>query len=173
MRSAPVAYRQTIAAPPNEVWALISAPGQLTEFHPFCAANPVQAWPGTHSVDVIEYHSGRIVTRSFTAWDEGAGYDLEVSDAGGAVAGVSWRLSGQATGSSLTIGITPRMLGDLPAALRWAPNRALVHPMLRRYLKAVLRGIEWRVTTGRQVRPDQFGTHRWFSARPAPGADAR
>ena len=41
---------------------------------------------------------------------------------------------------------------------------ALVGPMLGRYLRAVLAGIEWRITTGQPVQPDQFGRHRWFSA---------
>jgi hypothetical protein len=55
------------------------------------------------------------------------------------------------------------MFGEVPTALRWAPDRALVRPMLTRYLRAVMSGIAWRVTTGRPVRRNQFGAHRWFS----------
>ncbi len=159
-----IAHRQAIAASPSAVWAVISRPGHLAECHPFCAANPVQQWPGAGSVDHLEYLSGRVITRRFVAWDEGTGYDIDITDANGDVAGVSWRLEEDEDGSALTISVTPRMLGTVPAALRWLPERALVRPRLTRYLRAVLAGIEWRVTTGRPVRPDQFGSVRWFSA---------
>lgn len=158
-----VTRSRKIAAPADAVWGLIATPGHLAECHPFCAANPVDVWPGVGSRDHIEYYSGRVITRRFVAWHGASGYDIEITDATGAVADVTWRLSDDGTGSVLAIGITPRMLDEMPAGLRWAQNRALLRPMLSRYLRSVLAGIEWRVTTGRPVRRNQFGAHRWFS----------
>ncbi len=163
MPVSPVAHRQEIAAPAPAVWELISTAGHLVECHPFCAANPVDVWPGVGSEDHIEYFNGRTITRRFVGWQEGAGYDIEITDANGTVATVDWRLSGEGAGSALTIAITPHLFGNVPAVLRWVPYRALVRPMLARYLRAVVAGIEWRVTTGRPVRRNQFGAHRWFS----------
>lgn len=161
----PITVRQLIAAAPAEAWAVISAPGNLEECHPFCAANPVDAWPGPDSHDTVEYYNGRVIHRRFTAWREGVGYDLEASDANGPAASVAWRITTARAGAALTLSLTPRMLGRVPAVVRWVPYLAVVRPKMRRYLRAVLRGIEWRVTTGEPVRRNQFGAHPWFSPR--------
>jgi hypothetical protein len=154
-----------MAARPEAVWSLLSATGHLEECHPFCAANPVSEWPGVGGRDTLEYHNGRVVERHFTTWLDGTGYDIEVSDANGPVASVSWRIGAAATGSVLTVSITPRWLGEVSSALRWVLHVAIVRPMMRRYLQAVLRGVEWRVTTGEPVRRNQYGAHAWFSRR--------
>ena len=154
---------QHIAAPAGAVWDVISAAGYLEECHPFCAANPVDEWPGVGSQDRIEYYNGRKITRHFIAWEEGAGYDIEITDANGPVANVVWRLADEGAGSTLTITITPQMPGHLPTVVRWARDTIIVRPMLVRYLRSVMAGIEWRVTTGRPVQRNQFGAHRWFS----------
>ena len=154
-----------MAASPTEIWALISAPGNLEECHPFCAANPVDSWPGAGSHDTIEYYNGRSVERRFTEWYEGVGYDLEVYGAADPLASVSWRITETGAGTALTIGLTPRLFGGVPAIVRWMAYLVAVRPMLRRYLRAVLRGVEWRLTTGRPTQRNQFGAHAWFSPR--------
>ncbi len=161
----PITARQPIAAAPSDVWAVISAPGNLEECHPFCGANPVDAWPGAGSRDTVEYYNGRVIERRFIAWLEGVGYDLEASDANGPAASVSWRISAAGPGTALTVSLTPRTLGGIPAAVRGVSYLAVVRPMMRRYLRAVLRGVEWRVTTGEPVSRNQFGAHPWFSPR--------
>ncbi len=167
-RPRPISMRQRIDAAPHEVWAVVAAPGYLEECHPFCRANPVDVWPGPGSQDTVEYYNGRQVTRRFTTWREGEGYDLEARDATGPGATVSWRISPQGSSSLLTIELTPRMLGSLPSPLRWVPYLAVVRPLMRRYLESVGRGVAWRVTTGEPVRRNQFGTHPWFSPKPRP-----
>ncbi len=161
----PILAQRRIAAAPDDVWAVISAPGYLAECHPFCAANPVEIWPGAHSRDEVEYHNGRVIERRFTAWLDGAGYDLEVSDTGGPAASVSWRLAAAGSGATLTLCLTPRFLPGGPAFARPAVNLLVVRPMMRRYLRSVLRGVEWRVTTSEPVSRNQFGAHPWFSPR--------
>jgi hypothetical protein len=154
--------RQSIAASPAQVWDLISTPGHLEECHPFCRANIVDRWPGPRSHDTIEYYNGRVVERSFTNWLEGEGYDLDVSDRNGPSASVSWRLAPTDTGADLTIELTPSFLAGVGRGYRWA-IAPVARPLLRRYLRSVVRGVEWRVTTGEPVRPNHFGTHLWFS----------
>lgn len=151
----PVAVARLIAAPADDVWAVMSAPGHLADWHPFVAGNVVHAWPGIGARDTIVYHNGRVIERSFTGWLPGTGFDLEASDANGPAGSVSWRLAPTATGAKLTIAYTPvvrNVLGVLA-----------VRVMMRRYLRAVLAGIDHRVTTGLLVRRNQFGSHPWFS----------
>ena len=152
-----VSVSRVIAAPPPEVWGVISAPGYLAEVHPFCESNLVEQWPGVGARDSIAYYGGRVVQRDFTAWEEGSGYELDVSDANGGLAHVTWILQPEpGDESTLTITIEPRMLAKVPVYLRWAPG-LMVGPMLRRYLRSVLRGIEWRVVQGTPVARNQFG----------------
>jgi hypothetical protein len=162
-RTKPIVRRQTIAAAPAAVWAVIASPGNLEQCHPFCAANPVHTWPGPQSHDTIEYYNGRVVERRFRAWHDGEGYDLDALDTSGPSSAVSWRIRDHEAGAELTITLRPHILDRGPAAVRWAAQRAVVAPLMGRYLRSVLRGVEWRVVTGGPVTRNQFGPHRWFS----------
>jgi hypothetical protein len=67
--------------------------------------------------------------------------------------------------SQLTISIWPTAFVGYPPAVRWLLHRYWLLPMLRRYLSAVLKGLEYHVTTGLDVAPTQFG-RVWFFSRP-------
>ena len=161
----PVAVAQPIAAPAGQVWEAISMPGNLEPCHPFCASNPVQAWPGEGSRDEVHYLGGRVLERRFCSWIDGTGYDLEIGERDGAMSSVSWRiLPVNDRGSILRIAIYPHLLQNLPAAIRWLPYSLYVGPMLERYLTSVVQGFEWYVIRGKPVPRNQFGSHPWFSA---------
>ena len=68
-------FTRTIAASADDVWAAISAPGNLEAAHPFCARNPVSVWPGSESRDQIHYLSGWVYERRFKRWIDRVGYD--------------------------------------------------------------------------------------------------
>lgn len=160
----PVAVSQSIAASPADVWAAMSAPGNLEPCHPFCARNPVRVWPGKNSRDEIHYLSGWVFERRFLRWMEGVGYDLEIGRPGGRTSLVTWRVTGSGAESSvLTITVCPFALQNVPAVLRWIPHTLRLRPLLRRYLSSVTRGFEWYVTRGEPVPRNQFGRHPWFS----------
>lgn len=158
-----ISCSQPIAAPLSAVWALLSAPGHLESCHPFCAANPTHAWPGPGSHDTLEYHNGRVVERRFAVWNEAEGYDIEVSGEDRLLALVRWRLRPRGHGTELTIVLFPYMFDGLPAILRRPWYRTAVGPLMRRYLRSVLLGVEHKVVTGEDVRRNQFGSHPWFS----------
>lgn len=161
----PVAVSQAIAAPANEVWEAISMPGNLEQCHPFCASNPVQAWPGQGSQDEVHYLSGLIFERKFCRWIDEVGYDLEIGVPGGRTSFVSWRITPVDNQHCiLRIVVYPHVLQTVPAAIRWFPHILSVSPMLRRYLSSVVRGFEWYVIHGESVPRNQFGSHPWFSA---------
>lgn len=92
----------------DQVWRVISSPGNLTRFHPFCQENPVERWPGADSQDQVIYYNGLALTRNFTNWLEGIGYDLEAVDDAGERFAVSWRIGADGLHNShLTITIRP------------------------------------------------------------------
>lgn len=160
----PVSVAHPIAAPAEKVWQVISMPGNLELCHPFCAKNPVQSWPGEDARDVIQYLSGWIFVRRFCRWINGVGYDLEIGFRNGKTSFVSWRIIPvDMQNSMLQITIYPWLLQNLPAVIRWLPYRLYVIPMLRKYLKSVLKGFEWYITRGEAVPRNRFGSHPWFS----------
>ena len=168
----PISVDRNIAAPADEVWAVIAAPGNLEPCHPFCERNPVQKWPGPESRDQLYYLSGWVFQRRFRHWIEGVGYDLEIGRRGGRSSFVSWRIiPGGDRDCTLRITAYPFVLQNLPVAIRWLPHILYLRPVLGRYLSSVVRGFEWYLNHGEPVPRNHFGEHPWFSAtKPAARA---
>ena len=155
--SQPAVVTRRLQVAAGRVWEVMATPGAVARYHPFCSGNPVAAWPGVGAEDTIHYLSGLVLHRRFTVWDEGHAYELEIGNAGWPVSHVRWELV--ATGvqeSELTISIWPNAFVGYPSALRWALHRWYLVPLLRRYLGAVLQGLDYYLTTGRDVAPNQF-----------------
>jgi len=160
----PVAVSRTIAAPTSKIWDVISSPGTLPLYHPFCEKNPVFEWSGTDSHDEVHYFNGVVLTRRFSDWYDDVGYDLEIGRPGGGMSFVSWRIS-PIDDQSCTLRITvyPHILQKLPSVIRWLPHLLRLRPMLGQYLRSVVKGFEWYVTRGEPVPRNKFGEHPWFS----------
>ena len=54
-----VFYQTKIEASSEEVWKVISAPGNLNYCHPFCKSNLIEKWGGVGAKDTIEYYNER------------------------------------------------------------------------------------------------------------------
>ena len=161
----PVSVARLIEAPASEVWEAISQPGNLENCHPFCASNPVQAWPGPESRDEVHYLSGWVFERRFREWIEGTGYDLVIGRKGGGESSVSWRITPVDVRSCrLRITVCPHGLQSVPVVVRWLPHWFWLRPQLRQYLDSVVRGVGWFVIRHQPVPRNAFGKHRWFSA---------
>ncbi|MEA2010504.1 MAG: hypothetical protein U9N78_07355 [Actinomycetota bacterium] len=160
----PVGVRQTIAGSEDDVWTVISTPGVLEQCHPYCRANPVTQWPGADSRDEVHYFNGWVYERRFVKWIEGVGYSLVIGEADGPTSVVTWRVeSVDSATSTLAITVYPHLIQGVPIVVRWLPHIGYVRPLLRRYLKSVVRGFDWYVTRREPVRRNQFGAHPWFS----------
>ena len=159
-----VSATRTIAVPASKLWELISSPGSLPLYHPFCEKNPVFAWAGAASHDEIHYFNGVVLVRRFSDWYDEVGYDLEIGRSGGRTSFVSWRVAKiKERRSSIKITIYPHALQHVPTIARWLPHLARLRPQLRSYLQSVVKGLDWFITQGQPVRRNQFGAHRWFS----------
>lgn len=160
----PVVVAESIDAPTEKVWNVISMPGNLELCHPYCLKNPISEWPGEGSRDEVHYLSGWIYERKFCRWIDGVGYDLEIGRVGGGKSFVSWRIKPSGMHScSLKIAVYPHILQNIPVVIRWLPHILYIRPLLRRYLGSVTRGFEWYVIRGEPVPRNQFGEHPWFS----------
>jgi hypothetical protein len=160
----PVKVRRTIAAPTSKIWEVISSPGTLPLYHPFCKKNPVFEWSGPDSHDEVHYFNGVVLARRFRDWYDDVGYDLDIGRSSGRTSVVSWRIRPvKKRRSSIEIAVYPHTLQRVPAVVRWLPHLVWLRPQLKSYLQSVVKGLDWFITQGQPVRRNQFGAHRWFS----------
>ncbi|MBJ64578.1 MAG: hypothetical protein CMB55_07290 [Euryarchaeota archaeon] len=147
----------------NELWNLISAPGNLNSSHPFCKINEIISWEKGDYSDRLVYLNGRNYVRDFQSWEEGKGYTLLIGKENGAQSFVRWEIEEQDDGSKLTITVYPFILAKLPKILAFIPHILWVRPRLGNYLKSVLSGFKHFSMTGENVPRNHFGKHPWFS----------
>lgn len=154
----PISHSQSVPVSREEVWGVISRPGNLVDFHPFCQSNPVEVWPGVGSKDKIYYYSGLVLVREFTAWIEGIGYDLTATSEDGMQFKVSWRIT-PAENNHSCLTLTIRQVLEQGSDRKMKQYSRL----LKKYLIQVGQGCEYYLRTGERVRRNQFGSHRLFS----------
>ncbi len=161
--SAPISVTQPFDCSRDELWRLISAPGNLNDAHPFCRTNEVLAWEEGDHRDRLVYLNGRTYVRVFQTWDMGEGYTLLIGEENGPQSYVVWTIQATETGSSLTITVHPYLLANWPKLLSFLPYRLWIVPKMRRYLRSVTAGFAHVATTGERVQRNRFGRHSWFS----------
>lgn len=154
----PIFHSQPVHVSRQKVWEVISRPGNLVDFHPFCESNPVEIWPGVGSRDSIFYYSGLVLVREFTTWLDGTGYDLIASSEDGLQFKVSWRITTDGNESSALNLTIRQVIGDSSEKREKQFTR-----LLEKYLKQVGQGFEYYLRTGERVSRNQFGSHRLFS----------
>ena len=154
----PITHTQSLPVSAEKAWELISRPGNLEDFHPFCERNPVENWPGVGSKDLIYYYSGLVLVREFEAWYDGTGYDLTASAADDMRFKVTWRIHpGDDQHSSLTL--TIKQVDQQLSEKKLEQYARL----LNKYLQQVGQGLAFYLRTGERVTRNQFGSHRFFS----------
>ena len=156
----PIAAKRTFRGDDKLVWETISASGGLVNYHPFCAENPVEHWPGPNSSDRIVYLSGMTFERTFFEWHEGSGYALRLSLGERAVAEVRWSVL-----NGLAIEVTPLLPVDMSDQEAQTHLGRYFGDGLVTYLHCILKGVEHWLETGEPVRPNQFGCVRGYSAQ--------
>ena len=153
-----------IEAAADYVWQVISQPGQLPRYHPFCQATTVLKWPGVGAKDTVSYYSGVHYERDFVTWLEGVGFDIEVGPPSRKTARVEWRITAQGERrSELAITVIPYLKADLSAPRKRAYQQRLFGDTIAQYLDSVVRGVGHVATTGRAVQKNQFGSHPLYS----------
>ncbi|WP_420437853.1 hypothetical protein [Candidatus Poriferisodalis sp.] len=160
---APIIGRVAVAAPPADVWAAISPPGNLLNIHPFCERNEINVWDAAASRDHVYYYSGVHYQREFADWFDGVGYDLVLGPPQARTALVRWRISEAETGSDFSIKVVALLRDDVSAAEREHYAEHMIRRPLPSYLDSVVRGTAYFAETGTPVTKNQFGTHPIYS----------
>ena len=162
--NSPISVKKSFNVSKNELWMLISQPGNLNDCHPFCESNEVIQWNGDGHVDRLVYLNGRTYIRQFLTWDECKGYSLRIGEENGLQSFVQWEIDAVSENKSqLTIIVHPYLLAGYPKLVSFLPYQLWIKPRMRRYLHSVVSGFEYVAQTGKPVPRNYFGRHSWFS----------
>ena len=158
----PVSYSINLKFDKQTVWSIISKPGNLNYFHPFCKSNKVICWESNKHEDVLEYLNGIVLHREFYKWDEGEGYALNIGRKNGRKSKVIWSISGGKI-TKLNITVYPHVLSRYNKVKYILAYILFIRPGLKKYLKSVLNGVKWHLENEKTTPRNQFGRHKWFS----------
>ena len=150
------------------LWKIISLPGQLHLFHPFCKNNKVLKWEKEKSVDFIEYYNKKVLKRRFFDWKEEIGYKLIINDLKKDIAEVHWNIFNSRKSKidlSIEVQILDTAMKSFPNTINKIILSTYVLPKLGTYLDSVLCGVKYFSETGNKVSKNQFGYNSMFSSR--------
>lgn len=148
-----VSVSHIIGAASDSVWKVISQPGQLTRYHPFCQETRVIKWPGVGAKDTVTYYSGVHYERDFVTWIEGVGFDIEIGPPPHKTARVEWRIKELGEHQSeLAITVMPYLKADLSAPRKQAYQQRFFGATIAQYLDSVVQGVGHVATAGEAVQ---------------------
>ena len=162
-KSYQVVVQAILPVPASEFWQLIEQPHFLKKIHPLAANHTMVHWPGNDAHDIVEYYSGLTIHRCFYEWSANC-LKLEVYIKGEKQAQVRWDIIPKtATETDLTIRLNPVSFREYPKVIRFLIYRLYLNRMFRSYINHVIKGAIYYFETGQPVKPNQFGTLRYFS----------
>ena len=146
------------------VWALISSPGHLNLFHPFCKQNKVLEFKNDVILkDQLNYLNGLIYFRTFTDWKPMIGYSIKIGSKNGKESDVKWQIIDKGKDTFVKITIKPYTSSKIPKLLYIFFHYIVIRPKIKSYLNAVLKGLEYYLTHKKPVPRNEFGNHPWFT----------
>ena len=148
----------------DDIWKVISSPGNLNFFHPFCKKNKViEVDRGLIKKDILIYLNGLVFERDFYQWEEMKGYELMIGKKNGKKSKVVWKIYKNKKRSLLSIDVYPYKTDKVNSFFYPIVFYLYIKPKLKSYLNSVLMGLKFYLYNDKKVIKNQFGKHRWFS----------
>ena len=148
----------------HEVWDLISSPGHLNQFHPFCKENNVlESKNDVILKDQLIYLNGLTYFRTFKEWKPMVGYSIKIGSKNAKQSDVKWQIIENREFTFVKITVKPYTSSKIPKLLYPFIHYTIIRPKLKSYLKSVLKGLEYCLTHKKPVPRNQFGNHSWFA----------
>ena len=147
----------------NEVRGLFSKPSHLELFHPFCRSNKIIVWNEQNKTDELTYLNGIVYERNIYSWEKNKGFKLYIGKKEGKKSKVEWKLKSINEVVFLSIEVTPYVSDKFTLKIYNLVLKFYIIPSLKKYLNCVTKGIKFYLESGKIVKHNQFGSHRWFS----------
>ena len=159
----PISFEQEINASSSKLWEIISKPGHLEQFHPYCKKHEAVKWPGIDSQDFLTYLNGKIYKREILEWDVKQSFSLLIGEIDGPKSFVKWQFKDNRKNTKVKITVYPHLLIKWPKFISFIPYILYVIPQLQNYLKAVLHGLKHYVEKERIIEENIQAKHSWFT----------
>ena len=164
MKMSQISNKIKIENSASVVWELISYPGHLNQFHPFCKENKVlESKNDAILKDQLIYLNGLTYYRTFTDWKPKVGYSIKIGRKNAKESDVKWQIIDKGEFTFVKITIKPYTSSKIPKLLYPFFHYAVIRPKLKSYLKSVLKGLEYYLSHKKPVPRNKFGNHSWFS----------
>jgi len=158
-----VSFEQEIEVSVLRLWEIISMPGHLEKFHPYCKKNEAIKWPGLKSQDILTYLNGKTYKREILEWNTNESFSLFIGEFDGPKSFVKWEFIDNKKNTKVKITIYPHLLINWPIFLSYIPYKWYISPKLKSYLKAVLSGLKLYAEKAHVSKVDMQASHPWFS----------
>ena len=135
----------------------------LELFHPFCRSNKIIVWNEQNKTDELTYLNGIVYERNIYSWEKNKGFKLYIGKKGGKKSKVEWKLKSINEMVILTIEVTPYVSDKFTLKTYNLVLKFYIIPLLKKYLNCVTKGIKFYLESGKIIKHNQFGSHRWFS----------
>ena len=120
----------------SAVWDLISSPGHLNQFHPFCKENKVlESKNGAILKDQLIYLNDLTYYRTFKEWKPMAGYTIRIGTKNGKKSDVKWQIIDKGVFTFIKISIKPYTSSKIPKLLYPFFHLFVIRPKLNKLQK--------------------------------------
>jgi hypothetical protein len=152
-----------IKIPPNKIWGIITEPGHLKNYHPFCDYHEQSKWDGIGSKDRSKSYAGKIINREIIAWQEGVSYQIKMNNNDTHDTHVKFDVIESNNMTFFKITITTNAYRNMPRPLWCFLSHLMIVPSYKKYFHSQLNGLKYFCETGKKVRRNQFGNHKKYS----------
>ena len=159
----PISFEQEISASSSKLWEIISKPGHLEQFHPYCKKHEAVKWPGIDSQDFLTYLNGKIYKREILEWNVKQSFSLVIGEIDGPKSFVKWQFKDNRMNSKVKITVYPHLLIKWPKFISYIPYILYIKPQLKNYLKAVLHGLKHHAEKKKIIEENIQAKHPWFT----------
>lgn len=159
----PVSFEQEIDTSLSRLWEIISKPGHLEHFHPYCKKNEAVKWPGLESQDLLTYLNGKTYKREILEWNVKESFSLMIGEVDGPKSLVKWQFKDNKKNAKVKITVYPHLLISWPKFFSYLPYKWYITPQLKSYLKAVLCGLKHHAEKEQIIEKNMLASHPWFS----------
>ncbi len=147
----------------EKLWKIITAPGHLNTYHPFCEEHQVSDWDGVGCKDISRSYAGKTIKREVIKWVEGESYQIKMINGDGNDTKVKFEITDLGVNSSISVSIITNAYRNNPRPLWYPIALLLIVPSYKKYFNSLLNGMKYYSETGKVVARNQFGPHKQYS----------
>ena len=147
----------------KNLWGIITEPGHLNNYHPFCKDHEVSKWDGVGCKDVSKSYTGKTINREIVEWESEESYRIKMKNEDKHDTKVQFKILEKDSQVYFKVTLESNAYRDNPRPLWYPIAYLLIVPSYKKYYNSLLRGLKFYAETGKKVKKNQFGSHKKYS----------